>query len=281
MRRLAAIFPLFLAAFLLVTLPHAAEAKRIGGGSNVGKQYSAPKSSTTSPTTTQRQDAPSHAAAGAPRPSGASRWLGPLAGLAAGGLLAALLFGDGFEGFKLFDFLLIAALVFGAMMLLRALRSRPMPQPAGGPALGGGFERDSAPVAMPVAGGAGADAPAWFNRDSFLKGARVHFIRMQAAWDKGDMKDIASYTTPELFADLQAERLASGDETHYTEVSYLDVELLGLQRDDDKVVATLRYFGGIKEEQNGKTQEFAELWHVVHTWHSPEGDWYVAGITQV
>jgi predicted lipid-binding transport protein (Tim44 family) len=47
------------------------------------------------------------------------------------------------------------------------------------------------------------------------------------------------------------------------------------------VVSTIRFFGGIKEEQEGETQEFAELWHVVHAWDRPEGDWYVAGIQQV
>jgi predicted lipid-binding transport protein (Tim44 family) len=282
MRRIAAVISLFFAAVLMLTLPHAAEAKRLGYGGNMGKQYTAPKSSTTSPTTAQRQDAPTQTAATAPRPSGASRWLGPLAGLAAGGLIGAMLFGDGFEGFKLFDFLLIAALIFGAMMLFRAIRSRTVLQPAGGPAFGGAYTgRDTAPAATPLPGTGGSDAPAWFNRENFLKGARVHFIRMQAAWDKGDMKDIATYTTPELFAELQAERLARGDKTHYTEVGYLDAELLGVQRDGGNVVATLRFFGGIKEEQEGEQQEFAELWHVVHAWDRPEGDWYVAGIQQV
>ena len=131
MRRIAAVLPLFFAAILILTVPHTAEAKRMGGGSTLGKQYSVPKRDTTTSTTTPRQDATSSTSS-APRPSGASRWLGPLAGLAAGGLVAALLFGDGFQGFQLFDFLVIAALVFGVMMLLRAMRSRPALQPAPG-----------------------------------------------------------------------------------------------------------------------------------------------------
>lgn len=284
MRRFPAVFPLLFAAVLMLALPHAAEAKRLGFGGNMGKQYSVPKRTTTTPpATATRPDVPNQTAAAAPRQSGASRWLGPLAGLAAGGLIASMLFGDGFEGFQVMDFLLIAALMFGAMMLFRAMRSRAALQPAGGPAFGGSYtERDVAPApASSPADGSGIDAPAWFNGESFLKGARVHFIRLQAAWDKGDMKDIATYTTPELFAELQAERLASGDETHYTEVAYLDAELLGVQRDGDNVVASIRFFGGIKEEQGGETQEFAELWHVVHAWDNSQGDWYVAGIQQL
>lgn len=281
MRHLAVVFPLFFAVFLLLTLPDAAEAKRLGFGGNMGKQYSVPKRTTPAPAAAPRQDAAAGTAAAAPRQSGASRWLGPMAGLLAGGLLASLLFGDGFEGFQMMDFLLIAALVLGAVMLFRTLRSRPALQPAGGPAFGGFPESPAAPAyAAPAAGRADGDVPAWFDAASFLKGARVHFIRLQAAWDQGDMKDIATYTTPELFAELQAERLARGSETHYTEVGYLDVELLGVQRDGDNAVATLRFFGAIKEEQDGAMQEFSELWHVVHAWDNPAGDWYVAGIQQ-
>lgn len=282
MRRLAALFPLFFAVVLLLTLPHTAEAKRMGGGSTLGKQYSVPQRDSAGSATAARPVGATSAAA-APRQGGASRWLGPLAGLAAGGLLAAMLFGDGFEGFQLLDFLVIAGLVFGAIMLFRAMRPRPMPQPAGGPAFGGGFPAGEAATvhASQGVGGGNMGAPAWFNAESFLNGARVHFIRLQAAWDQGDMKDIASYTTPELYAELQAQRLASGNATHYTEVSYIDAELLGVQRDGDSVVATVRFFGGIKEEQDGETQQFAELWHVVHGWESAAGDWYVAGIQQV
>lgn len=282
MRRLAAVLPLFFAAVLMMTLSYPAEAKRMGGGSTLGKQYSVPKRDTTTSTTsttTPRQDSITSTP---PRPTGASRWLGPLAGLAAGGLLAALLFGDGFQGFQLFDFLVIAALIFGVMMLFRTMRSRPALQPSGGPALGEAFpERAPASDYSPVATAAAStlQAPAWFNGEDFIKGARVHFIRLQAAWDKGDMKDIATYTTPELYAELQAQRLAS-NETNYTEVSYLDAELLGVQRDGDNAVATIKFFGGIKEQQDGETQEFTELWHVIHAWDTPSGDWYVAGIQQ-
>lgn len=283
MRRLAVVFPMFFAVVLLLTLPHAAEAKRLGFGGNMGKQYNVPQRSASAPATTSRQDAARQTAAAAPRQSGVSRWLGPLAGLAAGGLIASLLFGDGFEGFQIMDFLLIAALLYGGLMLYRTLRVRPLPQAAGGPAFGGVFSAPAtASTDTPSAvHGGGHDAPAWFDADGFLKGARVHFIRLQAAWDRGDMKDIATYTTPELFAELQAERLARGSETHYTEVDYLDAELSGVQRDGDDVVATIRFSGGIKEEQSGEPQAFAELWHVVHGWDSAAGDWYVAGIQQM
>src|SRR3977135_1180271 len=60
---------------------------------------------------TQQKAAP--AAAPAPQPSGMSRWLGPLAGLAIGAGLASLFMHNGMGG-ALAGILLIAALVIGA-----------------------------------------------------------------------------------------------------------------------------------------------------------------------
>ena len=283
MRKLAAALPLLFAALILVALPYDAEAKRMGFGGNMGRQYSVPKRSVTPPATAPRQ-AQAAPAAGAAK-SGASRWFGPLAGLVAGGLLASLLFGDAFEGIQFMVILMLAAIAFGIMMLLRNLR-RPAPaqmRTAQGPSFGDDAftpARSAGPVVGDTPLQNGFDAPAWFDEESFTQGARTHFIRLQAAWDKGDMKDIAEYTTPELFASLQAERLSRGEERHYTEVVYLDTELLGMQRDGNDAVASIRFFGGIREEENGPVQEFSEIWHVLHAWDSAQGNWYVAGIQQ-
>jgi predicted lipid-binding transport protein (Tim44 family) len=287
MRKVAAVLPLLFAALVLI-LPFHAEAKRMGYGGSMGKQYSVPQRNTAQPTAAPNQQTNANKTSTAPTPakSGASRWFGPLAGLVAGGLLASLLFGDGFQGIQFMDIVIILALVVGAFLLFRALRSRPAAQlrTAEGPA----FDTEGfSPGA--VAGSAGAmapanngfvEAPAWFEADGFLKGARTHYIRLQAAWDKGDMKDIAEYTTPEMFANLQSERLSRGNEQHFTEVAYLDAELLGVQRDGDNAVASIRFFGGIREEKDGAVEEFSEIWHVVHSWSDANGNWYVAGIQQ-
>jgi len=138
-------FVLALFAVTLVIPPDFTEAKRFGGGRSLGKQYrSMPH---TAPRQTPRA-APgrSQATAGAAeRTSGMSRWLGPLAGLVAGGLLASLFFGDAFQGLQIMDILLVAALIFGGLMLFKAMRrSRPATAKTGAGAYGG-----------PVAGGGG------------------------------------------------------------------------------------------------------------------------------
>jgi predicted lipid-binding transport protein (Tim44 family) len=176
--------------------------------------------------------------------------------------------------------------VLGAFLLFRALRPKPALRTAAGPAAS--FDADYAqgvgatPAQAPVQAQPAEQftAPAWFDAAGFLKGARTHFIRLQAAWDRNDMKDIAEYTTPGLFAELQAERLSRGEERHFTEVVYLDAELLNVQRDGDKVVASILFAGGIKEDQSGEPEKFTEIWHVAHAWESAQGDWLVSGIQQ-
>ena len=135
---MTAVLTLMVAGFL--TLPEPAEAKRFGGGGNVGKQYNMPHQADAPRATQTPSQAQGPAAAGmrTPQTSGASRWLGPLAGLAAGGLLASLFFGDAFSGFQFMDFLLIAALAVGAFLIFRMLRrGQSGARPTGAGAFGG------------------------------------------------------------------------------------------------------------------------------------------------
>ncbi|MET0103144.1 MAG: TIM44-like domain-containing protein [Sedimenticola sp.] len=296
MYKILGVFSLVFAVFALAMLPvEEAEAKRFGFGKSFGKQYnqSRMKQPSKSTTTTSKQTATNNATGGAARTSGASRWLGPLAGLAAGGLLASLFFGDAFEGIQPMDILLILGLVFGGMMLLRAMgRRAAQPQAAGAAGMNPQFRGDAsmdhgsdARFQDEMAGGAeevmSVEAPAWFNTETFSQGAKTHFIRLQAAWDKGDLKDIAEYTTPELYSEIQAERLSRGEERHFTEVVTLYADVVSVQREAGQVVATVHFSGLIREEQGAQPSEFAELWHVTHDWDNPEGDWHIAGIQQI
>jgi predicted lipid-binding transport protein (Tim44 family) len=61
----------------------------------------------------------------------------------------------------------------------------------------------------------------------------------------------------------------------------LNAELMQVERDDDLVVASVRFSGLIREETDGPAQPFDEIWHVQHPWASSEGDWLIAGIQQV
>jgi len=272
-----------LLAATLILAPET-EAKRFGGGMSLGKQYRTPQSAAP-PRQAQQSPAASRPAAGAT--SGASRWLGPLAGLAAGGLLASLFFGDAFEGLQILDILLMVGLVAGGIMLVRAMR-RNIPAPAGAGAHGGPltarYQSDhgvsSAALEAPLSVGADEVAPVWFDGPAFVEGSKTHFIRLQAAWDQADFQDIREYTGPQLFAELKRERERLGDAPQYTEVVTLDAELLGVQRDGDQAVASIRFSGLIREEEGGGANPVDEIWHVRHPWDSSAGDWLIVGIQQ-
>lgn len=282
-------FTMLLGGAMLATELHA---KRFGGGKSFGKQYNSYSQAKTPqrPANRDQGNPQGAAAANAGRTSGASRWLGPLAGLAAGGLLAALFFGDAFEGLQIMDILLFAGLIFGGMMLFRAMRAKSSPRPAGAGPFGAApqaFEPShqtdayAREPAEPAMGAADAfEAPVWFDAAGFADGAKTHFIRLQAAWDKGDFRDIREYTTPELFAELKREFERLGGDGHHTEVMMLEAELLGTRREADRVVASVHFTGMIREEQEAGGNDLSEIWHVVHDWDSPQGDWLIAGIQQ-
>jgi predicted lipid-binding transport protein (Tim44 family) len=200
-------------------------------------------------------------------------------------MLAALLFGDAFEGLQIMDFLILALLVFGGVMLFRALRRRSAAPShryaAAGPS--GGFRVPE--IGEALAGGGGtegrvpASPPPWFNASEFIGGAKGHFLRLQEAWDKGDMEAIRDYCTPELFASLASEREALAGR-QYTEVVELDAQFLGVAYEDNKVFAGVRFSGLVKEDANDHPKPFDETWHVQHAADTPRGDWHIAGIQQ-
>ena len=108
MRKFLSLFLLTLCVFGLVI--NDAEARRFGGGSSFGMQRSASSFSRMAPS-----------AAGAASPN---RWAGPLAGLAAGGLLASLFMGHGF-GSGLLSWLMIGGI---GLILWNFLRNKLQPK---------------------------------------------------------------------------------------------------------------------------------------------------------
>ena len=112
-----------------------------------------------------------------------SRWLGPLAGLAIGAGLASLFMHNGMGG-ALAGILLIAALVMGAVFLVRLLRGgRPAQQPlryAGATPYGGTEPSLATPpsstigsAAAPYSVAAATTLPADFNAEEFVRHAKL------------------------------------------------------------------------------------------------------------
>lgn len=260
-----------------------AEAKRIGGGSNIGQQKQNFSRQATAPTAAPAGAASAPASAAA---SG-SRWLGPLAGLAAGGLLAALFFGGAFDGLTPMDFIIMLLLGVAAFFVIRALRSKS--QPAATAYAGHPVDRANETQARgainPVlssgsaAPGTFAQTPAWFSEPQFLSAAKTHFVNLQKSWDGNNMEAMREYFTPELFTELAQERARMGDEFNVTEVQSLDAQLLDLSHEQGDVVASVLFQGSVRENY-GQPETIAEIWHVRHRADSAQGDWLISGIQQ-
>ncbi len=268
-----------------------AEAKRFGSGKPAGMQRQATPAPT-APAQAGKPAAP--AAAGAPaaaaKPAGMSRFLGPLAGLAAGLGIAALLshFGMG-EGMA--NMLLILALVGIAFFAVRWLMRKRTPE-AGMQYAGAGpgnaapanltpaqFEASGVSAGATAAGATARNIPADFDVDGFLRQAKLNFVRLQAANDRGDMDDVREFTAPELFAEIKMQYQERGSKAQETDVMQLNAELLEVVTEGNRHIASVHFSGQLRED-NAAPEAFAETWHLVKPVDGSRG-WNVAGIQQV
>lgn len=277
-------FTLFFVALISFGLTaQNADARRMGGGSSIGKQ----RTTTTQQTATPPKPASAPAAAPAPAPSGASKWLGPLAGLAAGGLLASMFMGGGMGGLGggIGNILMILALVGGAFFIFRMLK-KPQPQPA----QYAGYTEKSLVTDIAAPSGSAAPAaavqasstrPAWFEDEPFLREAKKQFIRLQDANDRGDINDIHEYVTPEMYAELSMQIQERNGKPNKTEVVTLNAEIADVVTEGDVVIASVRFSGMIREEANGPAEAFSEIWHIQKSQSQPNATWFISGIQQV
>jgi predicted lipid-binding transport protein (Tim44 family) len=282
---------LFAALFVAVlgfglAIGNAEAAKRVGSGKTMGaqrdgvsqRQATPPAASPAAPSAT-----PNAAAAGQ-RP-GMSRWLAPLAGLAAG-LGLAYLFGDQL-GSLLMGALLVGAVIFAVVMLMRAMSRRNNPQPAAaGVGAGGRGDFNQQRSALnPVAGGAAAPAaasqavPAGFDVAGFLGHAKQAFVALQAANDRGDLEAIREMTTDELFQSLKAEIDARGNVAQQVDVVRLDAALLEVVTEGAMHWASVRFSGSMREAADALPEQFSEIWNLRKPVDGSTG-WTLAGIQQ-
>jgi predicted lipid-binding transport protein (Tim44 family) len=122
--------------------------------------------------------------------------------------------------------------------------------------------------------------PADFDVDAFLRSAKTYFIRLQAAWDRGDINDIREFTTPEMFAELKMQLQERGPQPTHTDVVSLNAEMLGVEVVGDQYLASVRFSGMIKEAENAPPEPFAEVWNLSKPIAGQRG-WVLAGIQQL
>lgn len=269
---------LTIALTCLSLLAAAAEAKRFGGASSIGKQrtMTPPPSAATTPT-------PAPAPIGAPAPAG-NRWLGPLAGLAIGASLGAMFAGGGFGG-GMGDILMVLIAVAVVMFLISLIRNR-QPQPmrysgAGAPYGNSGSMQQPAysSGAAPASAAPASNIPAGFPIENFLRSAKISFIRLQAANDRKDLNDIREFTTPEMFAEISMQLQERDHTPQKTDVISIDGKLLEVTNEGDLAIASVRFIGQLSEN-NGTPENVDEIWHVQKNLRDDKSVWLLSGIQQ-
>lgn len=285
------------------------EAKRLGGGSSFGKQSTSAQRQMQSPRPAQAAPAQgaTPAGAGAAKPAAApSPWKGMLGGALLGLGLGALLSHLGIGGAlasAISTFLMIALIAMIGLFVYRMFKRR-----AGGdqsPAFASGRNDYTAPSATPeigsaiaksaapdyaqtnATGGSAADMnydagygiPAGFDAQGFARQAKVSFIRLQAAWDKSDLDDIREFTTPEMFAEIKMQLTERGASENHTDVVSIDAEVLGVETVGNEYMASVRFFGFLKEDERAQPTQFSEIWNLAKSVNG-NGGWLLAGIQQ-
>ena len=241
--------------------------------------------------------------------------MGPIAGLAAGLGIAALMshLGLGAEFGNIIMMVLLAVAAFVADSLpdapfhavesgggqrrhaargRRRARSRSaadvvprraagaVPRPAArrGAALGRAGRRRRA-ACRSLAPMAAASLPAGFDAAAFERIAKMIFIRMQAANDSADLNDLRAFTTPEMFAAIKLDLQERGGKAQRTDVVRVDAEVLDVASEAERQIVSVRFHGLIREEEDGVAEPFDEVWHLVKPADGSR-EWAIAGIQQ-
>ena len=274
-----------------------AQAKRLGGGVNIGRQ--SPTAARQAPVQQQaaKQATPAAAPTAAPpvAPRPASPWRGILGGALLGLGLGALLshMGIGGAAAGMIGTLLTFALIGFAIMFLYRLFMRKKEsevQPAGHPSAYSGsyssYTTGTPEIGSRVEPQTYQQAPAPyvpygvptdFDVQAFVRSAKTHFIRLQASWDRADIDDLREFTSPEMFAELKMQLQERGASQNVTDVVTLEAELLGIENINNQQMASVQFYGAMRESASAPAVEFAEIWNLTRPLSS-SGGWVLAGI---
>jgi predicted lipid-binding transport protein (Tim44 family) len=275
----------FVAVFMAVALvvPDVEAARRAGGGRSTGVQR---PNNATQQTTPAAPTAANSMAASQQR-SGMSRWMAPLAGLAAG-LGLAYLFGDQM-GSILMALLVVAAVVVIAMLALRFLaRNKAQPALQGAGASTYKMNQQHAPVApkMPASGAAAAPqlaapaVPANFDVNGFIGQAKQAFLAVQAANDRGDLDALREMSTDQMFDTLKSDVLERKGASQSVEIVELNADLVEVVTEGNMHWASVRYSGKLREDGAMMPSTFTEMWNLRKPIDGSSG-WLLAGIQQL
>ena len=122
--------------------------------------------------------------------------------------------------------------------------------------------------------------PAGFDEEEFLRGAKAAYTRLNNAWDKRDLSDIAQFSTPAFQKEIQQQ--AAEDKTPgNTEIMLVNASLLSVDTVGDEQIAQVYFNVLLREDPSQEAPiDVREIWHFVRP-ASGDGTWKLDGIQQV
>lgn len=119
--------------------------------------------------------------------------------------------------------------------------------------------------------------PADFDRAGFLKAARENYIKLQNAWDTGNVMEISDFTDNDIFTAVTHQLRERKGEVYKTEVEKLDNELLGIAQEGNEYFASVRFTGRLLI--NGEAEDLDETWVLSKPVQGDRG-WLLCAIRQ-
>lgn len=273
------------------------EAKKFGGSKSIGKtQQTAQAQPASTTTATTATTAPTSAGTAGKK----GMMGGMLGGLLAGGLLAALFMGEGFENIQFMDILIMALVAFVLFKIIRTVMAskagaQPRPAYAGAGQPNPNFQRQQAEPTGFVTNATNANngsngfaqavsdvpfnLPAGFDLPGFLEGARSHYKTLQLAWNENDLDKIQEYVSIELFNELSNQRRELVGDQH-TEVMFLDAELVRATYNANLAELSVKFSGRYRDTIEGVEEDIKEVWHLERNLMQANSPWLIVGIQQ-
>jgi predicted lipid-binding transport protein (Tim44 family) len=118
--------------------------------------------------------------------------------------------------------------------------------------------------------------PVGFDTKAFLDAAKSHYIKLQQAWDTGNLDELSEFTTNDMFIALTHELRARAGHSK-TEVVSMDAELLGIESSADEHIASVKFDGTLRVDD--QIERVSEVWNLSKPVRG--GGWVLAGIQQL
>lgn len=167
----------------------------------------------------------------------------------------------------------------------RPMESQAMPEPQSWQQPSGQAPRSGSVMDQLMGGNGSAAAdsnpvdvtPADFDRAGFLKAARENYIKLQKAWDTGNVMEISYFTDNDIFTAVTHQLRERKGEVYKTEVEKLDNELLGIAQEGKEYFASVRFTGRLVI--NGEPEDLDETWVLSKPVEGDRG-WLLCAIRQ-